>query len=408
MSRKPVAVLAVLAVLAVVLMIAGCKSLKKEEKTEGISGEKTNSAEEAKKKAIEGAMARKRAEMAKADKMTPPKPVLLSGAHVLVSFKGAMRAKAEITISKEDALKRAQEIAKKAKEAPEKFADLAREYSDCPSGAQGGDLGTWHKGRMVPAFDQAIEKLKVGEVSDVVETQFGYHVMIRREVKPPVDVAAAQIMIAYEGAMRARPDVKRTKDAAMKLAEKLAVEAAKNPAKFAELAKKHSDGPEAVKGGDMGTWNTGQPRMPSVFTNAILALEIGGISKVVETPFGYHVFKRAEIPPLYAGSHILISYKGAMRVSEKVTRTKKEAKELADKLSKEAQAAPDKFMELAARNSDDPSAARGGSLGSWRKGMMVPVFDEAVEKLKEGEISDPVESPFGFHIIKREAPPKAE
>lgn len=59
------------------------------------------------------------------------------------------------------------------------FATVAGEVSDCPSGAQGGDLGMFGKGMMVPEFEQAAFALEVGDLSDVVETDFGYHLILR-------------------------------------------------------------------------------------------------------------------------------------------------------------------------------------------------------------------------------------
>ncbi|MDA0241429.1 MAG: peptidyl-prolyl cis-trans isomerase [Proteobacteria bacterium] len=61
------------------------------------------------------------------------------------------------------------------------FADLAKEHSACPSSAQGGDLGHFGPGAMVPSFDQAAFALEVGQLSDVVETQFGLHLIQRTE-----------------------------------------------------------------------------------------------------------------------------------------------------------------------------------------------------------------------------------
>ena len=132
------------------------------------------------------------------------------------------------------------------------------------------------------------------------------------------------------------------------------------------------------------------------------------IAKVVKSPFGFHVLQRLPKPPIFAGAHVLIAYKGAMRANAKITRTKEEAKKLAGEIAKQLKADPKKFEEVAATKSDGPSAAQGGRLGKWPKGRMVPAFDKAIEKMKIGEVSDPVESPFGFHVIQRLDPAKVQ
>jgi len=97
---------------------------------------------------------------------------------VLIAYQGAMRADPAITRSKEEALARAREVQAKAK-AGEDFAALAQEYSDGPSAPRGGLLGSFPRGQMVPAFDEAVFALEDGEISDVVETEFGYHIIKR-------------------------------------------------------------------------------------------------------------------------------------------------------------------------------------------------------------------------------------
>ncbi|HEY4116570.1 MAG TPA: peptidylprolyl isomerase [Byssovorax sp.] len=100
--------------------------------------------------------------------------------HLLVMYKGSMRAPPNVTRTKEEAKARAEEAMKKAKAPGAKFEDIVKEYTDEPGGgARGGDLGTFRKGSMVPQFQDAVEKLKVGEVSGLVETAFGYHVILR-------------------------------------------------------------------------------------------------------------------------------------------------------------------------------------------------------------------------------------
>lgn len=100
-------------------------------------------------------------------------------------------------------------------------------------------------------------------------------------------------------------------------------------------------------------------------------------------------------------SHILVSYKGAERAPESVVRTKEDAQTQADKILEEVQANPDDFAALAERYSDDPTAAgKGGDLDFFAKGAMAPEFERTAFEMEPGELSDVIETSFGFHIIK--------
>ncbi len=98
--------------------------------------------------------------------------------HILVSHNEASGTGSQLT--KDDAhaqiLKLKEEV-----DAGGDFSALAVEHSDCPSSGQGGDLGRFGRGMMVPEFDQAVFDLDVDQVSDVVETDFGYHLIHRTE-----------------------------------------------------------------------------------------------------------------------------------------------------------------------------------------------------------------------------------
>ncbi len=102
----------------------------------------------------------------------------IRASHILLMHADA--AGGDSARSRADALAEINEI-KRRLGAGEDFADLAAENSDCPSGQDGGDLGSFRKGAMVPAFEQAAFALKVNEVSGVVETDFGYHLIVRTE-----------------------------------------------------------------------------------------------------------------------------------------------------------------------------------------------------------------------------------
>ncbi len=100
----------------------------------------------------------------------------VQASHILLMYEGSAGSTA--TRSKEEALSEIQTLAKELAEGGD-FEQLAAENSDCPSGMHGGDLGTFGQGQMVAAFEDAAFTLEVGETSDVVETDFGFHLIQR-------------------------------------------------------------------------------------------------------------------------------------------------------------------------------------------------------------------------------------
>lgn len=216
---------------------------------------------------------------------TPPAPVEFAGAHILIQYQGSMRAPDTITRTKEEALELAASLAERARKG-EDFAELAKEFSDGPSGPRGGDLGSWQKGRMIPEFDAAVEQMEIGDISDPVETAFGYHVILRKKVEM---VACRHILVMYQGSERAPAEVTRSKEEAMARAEEVLTKV-KAGDSFEELAAEYSDGPTKTRGGDLGRFGKGM--MHPAFEEAAFGLDVGGASGIVETPFGFHIIQR--------------------------------------------------------------------------------------------------------------------
>jgi len=125
------------------------------------------------------ALAEKRAHKVASAEESGPQSV--GARHLLVSYKGALRASPGVTRSKEEAKKRAEEALTRAR-AGEDFEALVKQYSDEPGAAgRGGDLGRFTRKQMVKPFADAAFRLNPGELSDVVETEFGFHIIQRTE-----------------------------------------------------------------------------------------------------------------------------------------------------------------------------------------------------------------------------------
>lgn len=187
--------------------------------------------------------------------------------------------------------------------------------------------------------------------------------------------------------------------AARARAEKVVAES-KGGADFAKLAASYSDAADALAGGQMG-WRS-HDRLPELFSSVLKDLPPGGVSGVLRSPAGFHVLKMIERRGGTAAAsgapvrqtlarHILI------KTSEVVSENdaKRRLSDIRDRIANGTD-----FVELAKLNSADGSATKGGDLGWVYPGDTVPEFERAMDELKSGEISQPVKSQFGYHLIQ--------
>jgi len=206
------------------------------------------------------------------------------------------------------------------------------------------------------------------------------------------EVSVQLLVVAYKGAQSSKQNIYYDKSGAKEAAAKLADLARRKGVSFSDLIERFSDLPQ-------------QPKLPllsaknnlSDFLQPALKLKVGQISDPVDSPYGFLIFNRVNVDAVTA-SHILISYKGALR--SETNRDRRDARKLAEKILKELKSGRD-FAELARKHSDGPSGPKGGDLGRFERGQMVPEFDQAVFGLETGAISEVVETKFGYHIIKR-------
>ncbi|MGH8680900.1 MAG: peptidylprolyl isomerase [Burkholderiales bacterium] len=188
-------------------------------------------------------------------------------------------------------------------------------------------------------------------------------------------------------------------DARLRRAQE-ALAKARGGANFAQLAVSYSDAPDALKGGGMG-WRE-RDRLPEIFAEALVKLKPGEVSDVLRSPAGFHIVRLNERRG--GGGSFMVEQTRARhilaRVNELVSETEARRK-LAVLRQRIAEGA--NFAELARLNSDDTaSAQRGGELGWTVPGDLVPEFERAMNALKIGELSEPVRTPFGYHIIQVE------
>ncbi|HET9700334.1 MAG TPA: peptidylprolyl isomerase [Burkholderiales bacterium] len=166
---------------------------------------------------------------------------------------------------------------------------------------------------------------------------------------------------------------------------------------FAQVAAAFSDAPDGLQGGNMG-WRA-PARLPAIFAEVAEKMRPGEVSAVLRSPAGFHIVKLVDkrgadaavaITQTHA-RHILI--KTSELVSEADARNR--LIQLKERIENGAS-----FADLARLQSEDGSAANGGDLGWVSPGDTVPEFERAMDALRPNQISDPVQSPFGWHLIQ--------
>ncbi|MDR9837884.1 peptidylprolyl isomerase [Herbaspirillum huttiense] len=176
----------------------------------------------------------------------------------------------------------------------------------------------------------------------------------------------------------------------------------KTGADFAKTAAAYSDSSDALSGGDLG-WRPAD-RLPQLFLDGVAKLQDGQVSGLLKSGNGFHILKlvgrraaggtQAAAPAVQQTHvrHILIKVNQVVTAAE----AKRKLTELKERLDHGSAT----FEELAKLYSNDLSASKGGDLGWIYPGDTVPEFERAMDQLKPGEVSQPIETPFGYHLIQ--------
>jgi parvulin-like peptidyl-prolyl isomerase len=203
----------------------------------------------------------------------------------------------------------------------------------------------------------------------------------------------------------------RTRADALALAERVSAQAAEDPARFAALARQYSeDFSSRDEGGALGGIEAAQISLWPQVLDAVFALQPEQTSRVVETPYGFHVFYRSAAPleENVSGAHIVIGHDDALWLwmsarGDRPPRTREAALTLANDIYRRSQSEPGRFAEFVQRYSEHRDAIAGGDFGSWstRETSYFAPRMKRVRELAVGQVGAPIETHLGFEIIQR-------
>lgn len=221
------------------------------------------------------------------------------------------------------------------------------------------------------------------------------------EAADPNEACVLGVVVSFAGATPASIGVTRSEDEARTRAGELLARAEAGES-ISDLARSESDARSSrARGGAMGTWTRDAwPELHGPLADPIFGLAIGQRTGVIETGYGFVVAERCPVEKVHT-RHVLIRYSGARNASADITRTQEEAQARASEIREMAMAEGADFESLAREHSDDSSAERGGDLGSIGRGIFAPPYENAAFQLGAGDISDVVETDFGYHVIQR-------
>ena len=166
---------------------------------------------------------------------------------------------------------------------------------------------------------------------------------------------------------------------------------------FAQVAATYSDAPDALQGGNLG-WRP-SARLPALFLEALERMQTNDVSDILRSPNGFHIVKLLEKRGKAAAPGVQQTHVRHILLRAREGVSDADARARLARLRERIVAGAD-FAELARINSEDASASKGGDLGWVAAGDTVPEFERVMNQLKDGEVSQPVQTPFGWHLVQ--------
>ncbi len=326
--------------------------------------------------------------------------------HIVISHRGALPHVTPLRFptwrpdvipdrSADEASGLARHLAKKLKEDPSVFELLASQYSDdVVTRGRGGSLGGVRASQLPRPFLDALDVLKAGQVSLPVQTEFGYHIILRRQQPKPELISARRIVIGYKGTFFPRSGTTRARKDAFALAQRVSAQI-RDGVSFDSLVAKYSDSDDAARGGDMGVWSVHDPKALSAQTDVLAGLREGDLAEPLDSRQGLQLLQRIKVTdrPPYAATAIRLRFDQNAPAED--PNSKQSVKRKADALAKRLQSQPQTFASLQEEYCCD-------RVESWTLGSGPVGISEVLDELDFGEFTPkPILRLGNWAIVKR-------
>ena len=311
-------------------------------------------------------------------------PEQVRASHILIKTTG----KAE---EDETAKKKAEDLLAQIKKGAD-FAELAKKNSqDEGSGAKGGDLDFFGKGAMVPEFDKVAFELQPGQLSDLVKTQYGYHIIKVTDKRPATKKTLADVRAQIEDQLK----YEQAQNAAQKLSDEVAAEL-KKPADFEKVARARG-----LQTGESGLFLPDEPiagiGISPLVSQRAFAMKEGEVSEALRTPMGFAFItvtgrQDAYVPKL---DEVKARVRDDVLKEKAIEKARSSATAIAANLKSGDFDKAAKAAGLDVKTTE--LIARGAPIGDIG---MSPKLEEAAFALKAGAVSDPVVTENGAAVVK--------
>jgi hypothetical protein len=296
--------------------------------------------------------------------------------------------------SVDEAYRIASEVKTRAQAHPEDFAKLAGQYSDdVVSRDRGGSLGGVHGMQLPAPFLDALAVMRTGQVSEVVRTPLGFHILLKRAPPPAEELSGNRLVVRYVSTTGEEP-IQRNRKEAFDRAKSL-VERARSGAPFSTLVSEFSENRDRGRLGNMGAWWTCDPGYESVVVEELARLPLGKISEPIDTHWGFQILQRVPITRSadYAMRAVKIQYAIGDPDSERA------ASRVAADIAATLREKPDQFGRFIQQH-----CCR--EVERWADGHGDPDVTNVLDRLRVGEIAAaPVRLPY-FYVIPQRLDPE--